>query len=128
MSPRAARPEPKPTHPDRNAAVDCRDLATADRAQQAQSLRDVARYAPGVYFSDDADFRFQNLNIRGFLADQYLDGMRLLSGTWSVPRIDPYFLERAEVISGSGIGPLRTGLTGRDRRSGQQAADRHASA
>ncbi len=69
-------------------------------AQQAQSLRDVARYAPGVYFSDDADFRFQNLNIRGFLADQYLDGMRLLSGTWSVPRIDPYFLERAEVISG----------------------------
>jgi len=69
-------------------------------AQQAQSVRDTVRYAPGVYYSDDADFRYEPVSARGFSLDQYLDGLKLLNGTWSVPRVDPYFLERAEVLEG----------------------------
>jgi iron complex outermembrane recepter protein len=69
-------------------------------AQQAQSLRDTLRYAPGIYYSDDADFRFEPVYARGFELDQYLDGLSLLAGTWAVPRIDPYFLERSEVLEG----------------------------
>jgi iron complex outermembrane receptor protein len=69
-------------------------------AQQAQSVRDTVRYAPGVYFSDDADFRFEPVNARGFALDPYVDGLRLMPGTWSTPRVDPYFLERAEVLEG----------------------------
>ncbi|MEG6509187.1 TonB-dependent siderophore receptor [Methyloligella sp. 2.7D] len=77
-------------------------VITADEIadQQAQSVRDVVRYAPGVYYSDDADSRLQLINARGFLLDQYLDGLSLLTGTWARPRIDPYFLERAEVLEG----------------------------
>ena len=69
-------------------------------AQQAQSIRDTMRYAPGIYYSDDADFRYEPVNARGFALDQYLDGLSLLAGTWAVPRVDPYFLERAEVLEG----------------------------
>lgn len=69
-------------------------------AQQAQSIRDTMRYAPGVYYSDDADIRFEPVSARGFALDPYLDGLRLIPGTWSVPRVDPYFLERAEVLEG----------------------------
>jgi iron complex outermembrane receptor protein len=77
-------------------------VITADQiaAQQAQSVRDTMRYAPGAYYNDDADFRFEQVNARGFILDEYLDGLKLLSGTWSVPRVDPYFLERAEVLEG----------------------------
>src|SRR4051794_32790780 len=34
--------------------------------RRAQSIRDLMRYAPGVYFSNDSDFRFQPLKARGF--------------------------------------------------------------
>ncbi|MEP9380647.1 TonB-dependent siderophore receptor [Aquabacter sp. CN5-332] len=69
-------------------------------AQQAQTVRQALRYAPGVYFSDDADFRLVNLMARGFQLDQYQDGLLLSGGTWSMPRVDPYFLERMEVLQG----------------------------
>ena len=68
--------------------------------RHAQSIRDVLRYAPGVYFSNDTDFRFQQVSARGFVIEQYLDGLRLQGGPFGVPRIDPYLLERAEVITG----------------------------
>ena len=68
--------------------------------QQVQSVRDVAKYTPGVYFSGDADFRTEPVYSRGFLLDQYQDGLRLQQGSWSVPRVDPYFVERAELLKG----------------------------
>jgi iron complex outermembrane receptor protein len=68
--------------------------------RHAQNMRDVLRYAPGVYFSNDTDFRFQQVSARGFVMEQYLDGLRLQSGPFGVPRIDPYLLERVEVITG----------------------------
>jgi iron complex outermembrane receptor protein len=68
--------------------------------RRAQSIRDLLRYAPGIYFSNDTDFRFQNVSARGFAVETYLDGLRLQGGPFGAPRIDPYLLERAEVITG----------------------------
>ncbi|MFK4499320.1 iron complex outermembrane receptor protein [Bradyrhizobium japonicum] len=68
--------------------------------RQAQSIRDLLRYAPGIYFSNDTDFRFQNVSARGFSLETYLDGLRLQGGPFGAPRVDPYLLERAEVITG----------------------------
>lgn len=68
--------------------------------QAAQTLDAVLRYVPGVH-SQDNDIRFDQLSVRGFAMDSYLDGLKLVNTNWFVtPRIDPYFLERAEVIRG----------------------------
>lgn len=69
--------------------------------QGAQTLGAILRYTPGVY-SQDNDLRFdQGLSARGFDIDTYLDGMKLMRTNWFVnPRIDPYFLERVEVLHG----------------------------
>jgi len=51
--------------------------------------------------STGADARTDNVYIRGFLADQYLDSLRLLNfGIFAYPIIEPYNLERAEVLHG----------------------------
>ena len=68
--------------------------------RRVQSIRDLVRYAPGVYFSNDNDFRFQPLKARGFDIEQYLDGLRLQGAPFGVARIDPWFLDRAEIITG----------------------------
>jgi len=68
--------------------------------RRAQSIRDLMRYAPGVYFSNDTDFRFQQIKARGFDVEQYLDGLRLQGAPFGVARIDPWFLDRAEIITG----------------------------
>lgn len=69
-------------------------------AQQAQTLRAVLRYAPGVTISDDNDDRLDSISARGFTLDQYLDGLKLLAGTWAVPKVEPYLMERAVVLEG----------------------------
>ncbi|KAF1005602.1 MAG: Ferrichrome outer membrane transporter/phage receptor [Luteibacter sp.] len=69
-------------------------------AQQAQTLRAVLRYAPGVVISDDNDDRLDTISARGFALDQYLDGLKMLSGTWAVPKVEPYLMERAVVLEG----------------------------
>ena len=69
-------------------------------AQNAETIRQAIRYAPGVYTSDDADNRLDYFNARGFSLDQYLDGLKMISGTWSVPKFEPYLLDRVEVIQG----------------------------
>jgi len=69
-------------------------------AQQAESVRSALRYAPGVFVSDDADNRLDSFTVRGFNLDQYLDGLKLQSGTWAVPKVEPYMLERLELLEG----------------------------
>ena len=44
------------------------------------------------------------------MIEQYLDGLRLQSGPFGVPRIDPWFLDRAEIITGPASDALRRGL------------------
>lgn len=69
-------------------------------ARRPQTVRSVLRYAPGVQISEDADNRLDSLTARGFALDQYLNGLKQLSGTWAVPKTEPYLLERAEVLTG----------------------------
>jgi iron complex outermembrane recepter protein len=70
-------------------------------AQAAQTIDNALRYVPGVTTQDN-DIRFDQITIRGFgIDDAYLDGMRLMRTTWyATPRIDPYFLERIDVVRG----------------------------
>src|SRR6185369_10170455 len=55
--------------------------------RRAQSIRDILRYAPGIYFSNDTDFRFQNVSARGFAVETYLDRLRLQGGPFGAPRV-----------------------------------------
>ncbi|QGZ65143.1 TonB-dependent siderophore receptor [Paraburkholderia acidisoli] len=71
-------------------------------AYAAQTVDAAIRYVPGVV-SQDNDLRFDQVTSRGFNLgdDSYLDGMRLLRTTWyATPRIDPYFLDRIDVVRG----------------------------
>jgi len=74
-------------------------------AQQATNLTQAARYMPGVSFGDNTDTRNEYFNARGFRLDQYQDGLRLLTqGAWIENKIDPFFLDRIEVLEGPSSG------------------------
>jgi iron complex outermembrane recepter protein len=69
-------------------------------AQAAQTVQSALRYSSGVSLYEKNDNRFDINFARGFDLEEFLDGMRLLSGSFAIPRIDPYFLERIEVFKG----------------------------
>jgi iron complex outermembrane recepter protein len=72
-------------------------------AQGVETLTQALRYTPGVVAQyGDSDLRHDWLTIRGFTPGRYLDGLRLPFGArgYSQPRIEPYGLERAEVLKG----------------------------
>jgi iron complex outermembrane recepter protein len=67
----------------------------------AQTVDQALRYTAGAYSQDGTDIRFDQLFGRGFALDSYLDGMHLYqSPRFATPRIDPYFVERMEVLHG----------------------------
>lgn len=72
------------------------------QAQAAQSISQAIRYTSGVVGErNGADGRFDNVYIRGFLADQYLDSLRLeRSSGFAYSLVDPFNLERIEVLHG----------------------------
>ncbi len=72
------------------------------QAQAAQSAAQAVRYTPGVRSEvAGADARTDAVYIRGFVADQYLDSMRLVNfGIFGYPIVEPYNLERIEVLRG----------------------------
>lgn len=72
------------------------------QAQGAQSIAQAVRYTPGVRGEfAGADARTDAIYIRGFLADQYLDSLRLLNfAIFAYPIIEPFNLERVEVLHG----------------------------
>jgi iron complex outermembrane receptor protein len=73
-------------------------------AQNVQSINEALRYAPGVK-SDVAgvDLRADGgVYIRGFLADQYLDGLKLFRGSFTSPTVEPWLLERIDIVHGPG--------------------------
>jgi len=84
------------------------NVVTADqiRAQGAQSVSEALRYTAGVRGeSYGAASQFDSFTqIRGFKADLFLDGMRLPDGAatadWTTSVIEPYGLERIEVLKG----------------------------
>lgn len=72
------------------------------------------------------------VTIRGFTTsttvntNQYLDGMKLQGNNYSEVSMDPYFLERVEVMRGANLGAVRQQQPGRYRQHGQQAPDYRA--
>ncbi len=77
-------------------------------AQQTQDIGEALRYTPGVSLDlYSATTFFDAVKLRGFDAPRYLDGLRLPldPGTqFAYPRIEPYGLERLEVLRGPSSG------------------------
>ncbi|MDE1149650.1 MAG: TonB-dependent siderophore receptor [Azospirillaceae bacterium] len=71
--------------------------------QNVQTVTQALRYMPGVQTEKGgADNRIETNQfiIRGFNANEYLDGLRLQAGTWTAPQFDPYALDRIDVLKG----------------------------
>lgn len=71
------------------------------QAQSAQNIQQALRYTSGVRAEGQgADGRFDNIYIRGFIADEFLDGLKLYTTGFSMAIIEPFNLERVEVLHG----------------------------
>lgn len=76
---------------------------TADQisAIGAQSIGQSLRYTAGVYAERTGSIvTDDNLQIRGFTARTYVDGTRQPIGNLTTTQIDPYGLERVEILKG----------------------------
>jgi len=80
-------------------------VVTADRMKDmgTTTMQEAFRYVPGV-FADPygPDSRVDGPTVRGIDVDTYLDGMRTTNSWFNYQRVDPYTLERAEVLRGPG--------------------------
>jgi iron complex outermembrane receptor protein len=68
--------------------------------QKPQTVRQAIAYSAGITTPDSPDNRLDNFLIRGFQVDQYYNGLKLQQGTWSAPKVDPFFLDSIEVLQG----------------------------
>ncbi|TKR55079.1 TonB-dependent siderophore receptor [Allopusillimonas ginsengisoli] len=77
-------------------------------AQATRTIGEALRYVPGVAVEfDGVDSRFDTIAFRGFDSGSvtWLDGVKLEGGlgagnNWTLPQVDPYSLERIEVLKG----------------------------
>jgi iron complex outermembrane recepter protein len=71
--------------------------------QNAQTLNAAVRYVSGVTPETRGGIatRYDMLKVRGFDADKYWNGLKLLDNNWyGTPQVDPYLMERVEVLKG----------------------------
>lgn len=75
--------------------------------QGSQTVAQTMRYTPGVLTNPyGATHRFDYVAMRGFndgsVDNIYLDGLKSMgdSGTYSTMQVDPYFLERVDILKG----------------------------
>ncbi|MFT3813045.1 MAG: TonB-dependent siderophore receptor [Acidovorax sp.] len=75
--------------------------------QAAGSVREALRYTPGVLseYRGAGGTRYDTILYRGLGGGinydySFLDGMRLLGANYAVPQVDPYQLERIDVLRG----------------------------
>ena len=75
--------------------------------QASKTVQQAMRYTPGIFTGQiGASNRYDYVVMRGFadgsVDNIYLDGLRSMgdSGTFSSMQIDPYFLERIDVVKG----------------------------
>ncbi|WP_423823513.1 TonB-dependent siderophore receptor [Salinisphaera sp. SPP-AMP-43] len=85
------------------------DVVTREQIadQGSRNINDALRYTPGAFTGLAGASRRQDVvSLRGFHAgdvnNMFLDGMRLMSdgGSYSNIQIDPFFLERIDIIKG----------------------------
>jgi len=82
-----------------------RSISVATREQMqdraVQNLDDAVRYMPGVVASSyGSDSRAEWLKVRGFEPTQYLDGLPLPKGTYTMPKMETWNLERVALLRG----------------------------
>ncbi len=72
------------------------------RDQSARSVREVLRYVSGVVpeARGNVASRYTQVTLRGFTPDIYLDGLKLQGYYYALPQVDPFLLERVEVLKG----------------------------
>ncbi len=78
-------------------------VVTADQMkdQGVTNVQQALRYTPGVMADAyGPDSRVDSFKIRGMEPAVYLDGMRTTNSWWNSQRLDPYMLERTEVLRG----------------------------
>ncbi|MEG6509498.1 TonB-dependent siderophore receptor [Methyloligella sp. 2.7D] len=78
-------------------------VVTSEQIQQqaATSVMQALRYVPGVYAEAYGfDVRGDAALVRGVAPVEYLDGLRRFYGYYNNSNVDPYTLERIEVLKG----------------------------
>ncbi|WP_083747249.1 TonB-dependent siderophore receptor [Teichococcus deserti] len=79
-------------------------VVTADeiQARNARSLTQALRYTAGTTVEPRGNtaVRLDQMSIRGYSPATFLDGMRIAGGRDANPSIDPYRMERVEVLRG----------------------------
>lgn len=78
------------------------NVVTQDQMErrQTQSIDEALRYVPGVSVAGKEDNRFDFASARGFSLVQYLDGLRLGTGSFAASQTEPYFLQRVDILQG----------------------------
>ncbi|MDN6875293.1 TonB-dependent siderophore receptor [Pseudomonas citronellolis] len=78
-------------------------VATREQMQDrnVQNLDDAVRYMPGVIASSyGSDTRAEWLKVRGFEPTQFLDGLPLPKGSYTMPKLETWDLERVALLRG----------------------------
>lgn len=72
------------------------------RDREVQSVTEAILYSAGIIGDNAADVRYDKPVIRGFAARQFLDGLYVnyYSSGYNMPLIEPYGLERVEILRG----------------------------
>jgi iron complex outermembrane receptor protein len=69
-------------------------------ARGAIGVQEALRYTPGLRTEPNgSDYRFDYILLRGFASTDFIDGMRQPDGSFTA-RVEPYNLERVEVLRG----------------------------
>ncbi|KQN49447.1 ferrichrome ABC transporter [Serratia sp. Leaf50] len=71
--------------------------------RQPATVKEALNYAPGVFASRGSSNTIDAVEIRGFTSvntNQYLDGIKLQGDNYSEVSMDPYMLERVELLRG----------------------------
>ncbi|MRT51387.1 MULTISPECIES: ferrichrome porin FhuA [Enterobacteriaceae] len=74
--------------------------------KQPTTVKEALAYTPGVFSTRGSSTTYDVVSIRGFTTsstvntNQYLDGMKLQGDNYSEMSMDPYFLERVELMRG----------------------------
>ncbi|EOW6804402.1 ferrichrome porin FhuA [Cronobacter muytjensii] len=74
--------------------------------RQPTTVKDALSYTPSVFATRGSSSTYDVVTIRGFTTsttvntNQYLDGMKLQGNNYSEVSLDPYFLERVELMRG----------------------------